>query len=102
MAFDDSPSQSDAPKYGTRRSSASSDSLGPVSPEYGYGVPPVPPPTLGPPPAAGAPPPIVVVEAERATTDKPARETSKQGLSAFREIVETLLLAFLIFVAVRA
>jgi signal peptidase I len=98
MPTDDSPPQSDGPKYGTRRTGAASDSLGPVSSDYGYGTSP---------PSMQAPAPVVptpAVDSAPEVIERPAAntETKKQGLSAVREIVETLLLAFLIFVAVRA
>lgn len=97
MPVDDSSTASDGPKYGARPGVKESDSLGPVSPDYGYGAP--PPTTTGVPtipPGAQAP------DSVAPAVPKPASESKKHGASAVREIVETLLLAFLIFVAVRA
>jgi signal peptidase I len=99
MPVDDAPSPGDGPKPGARRGVAASDALGPVSPEYGYGAPPAASPQSG--LHAPAQQSIVIPEPQ-AADDGPAKGQKKQGLSAVREIVETLLLAFLIFVAVRA
>ena len=71
-----------------------SDGLGPLSDDYGYVSPdPAPPSALRSDPVA-----TPAVPATAAAESKPKR----QGLGAIREIVETLLLAFVIFVAVRA
>jgi signal peptidase I len=76
-----------------RASRSNADKLGPISPDYTY----------SPVSAASVPPPV---EFETPVTpvdvDEPKAPAKKHGLGAIREIVETLLLAFVIFVAVRA
>jgi signal peptidase I len=94
MPSDESVPASDGPAYGTRRTVSASDSLGPVSPDYGYGLPPATPAAPSTPPSPDTATPVT------APTPAPTTKT-KQNASAIREIVETLLLAFLIFMAVR-
>jgi signal peptidase I len=90
MSFDDnSPFRETSGERPRRSGSVANDDLGPLSDEYGYT--PKPTPTASYTQADG------VVPAEVAPP-KPKR----QGLGAVREIIETLLLAFVIFVAVRA
>ena len=94
MPTDDSitfrESASDRPR---RSGNVLPDGLGPLSDDYEYV------------PTDAAPQPAFRTETPAAPTPAPVvpeKKAQRQGLGAVREIVETLLLAFVIFVAVRA
>lgn len=97
MSSDDSTPFSETNSAGNRRSSPASDALGPISDDYSYST---PPPTTATTPST--------ISSDRPVTPPPVEDSiaptkpKKQGMTAVREIVETLLLAFVIFVAVRA
>jgi signal peptidase I len=90
MSSQDPISHSETAGLRSKRPIPTADELGPLSDDYSY-EPHEAPPTD---PSSESPPPAVTPNA----SPKP----KKQGLTAVREIVETLLLAFVIFVAVRA
>jgi signal peptidase I len=109
MANDDSRG-SQSGSGSSRVSRPAPDALGPVSADYSYNpVPSTPPPpplefeskVVAPAPALDEP---VKEKKQRKEKVKKSEETTEKakGLGAVREIVETLLLAFIIFVAVRA
>ncbi len=93
MGIDETRSTQKSPGSPGWANRSSADALGPVSPDYTYN--PAPTPT--------APPPLEF-ESQPVPVDlvSPKPKAKRQGLGAVREIVETLLLAFIIFVAVRA
>lgn len=90
MSSDDPTSYPETAGPRSRRSVPAADALGPLSDDYTY-APQITPTTVS---QIDAPPPP-----EAPVT--PAK-SKKQGMTAVREIAETLLLAFVIFVGVRA
>ncbi len=93
MSSDESMRSRETPDERRGRTvSTPTDALGPVSDDYGYdGYDSDPASTTRFSPATDVP-----------AQETPANTAKRQGLGAAREIVETLLLAFIIFVAVRA
>ena len=90
MSSQDPISHSETAGLRSRRSVPAADGLGPLSDDYSYE-----------PQATPSADPAVESPAPPAAPGSPPKP-QKQGLTAVREIVETLLLAFVIFVAVRA
>jgi signal peptidase I len=92
MPIDDSITFSETASDRPRRTgNGASDELGPLSDDYAYAPANDAPQTAFPADTPAAPPPAL-----------PDNKSKRQGFGAVREIVETLLLAFVIFVAVRA
>src|SRR5436190_23765573 len=92
MSFDTGSGDRGAFGGSTKSSKSQEDSLGPVSEEYAFN------------PQAENTTPIPILPAAEAPApaSQTKKESKKGGMSALREIIETLLLAFIIFVVVRA
>jgi signal peptidase I len=92
MSIDDRATPPASAGSSGRMNRPTPDELGPVNPDYSYS------PVI----ATSPPPPLEFETPVAKPTVQTSKPEKKQGLGAIREIVETLLLAFVIFVAVRA